>query len=133
MNQKLINIRAKFELLKSRDYNYQLFGASTHKYKFHPVKEENELSAFERSNNIKLPDEYREFLKFFGNGAAGPYYGIEPIENSLFESLDYKDSGNIIDPSKEFPFTEAWNMDLGDEDNEEAYFALKEAVYYDKK
>jgi hypothetical protein len=48
---------------------------------------EADLTAFERSHAILLPDDYRQFLLLAGDGGAGPYYGIEPLSewNHWFE------------------------------------------------
>jgi hypothetical protein len=40
---------------------------------------EAELVSFEQRNGLGLPVEYREFLLVFGNGGAGPNYGIMPL------------------------------------------------------
>lgn len=35
---------------------------------------------YENKYNIKLPEEYIFFLTQVGNGGAGPYYGLYPLE-----------------------------------------------------
>jgi hypothetical protein len=34
------------------------------------------LAAFESTNRIGLPNDYRQFLAMIGNGGAGPFYGL---------------------------------------------------------
>ena len=45
-----------------------------------PPLSQEQLVAFETHFDIDLPEGYRDFLFEVGNGGAGPYYGILPIE-----------------------------------------------------
>lgn len=114
------------------DREFNAFGSIHHKYQLNKTITEVELVKFENIHRISLPKEYREFLKHIGNGGAGPYYGLEPLENGRFADLDYKSEENLIDLSKPFPHTEQWNLDLGEQtdDNEEEY-RKKEDEYFD--
>lgn len=125
--KQMKRIRLKFGQLKKLDKNFESFGSAKHRYKLNRTVSESELTDFERSNNINLPIEYREFLMCIGNGGAGPYYGLEPLENGRFVDLGYKDSDELIDLSKPFPHTEHWNLDSGEitDENEEEYFNNK--------
>jgi hypothetical protein len=38
--------------------------------------QKSELAAFESTNRIGLPNDYRQFLAMIGNGGAGPFYGL---------------------------------------------------------
>lgn len=112
-----------------------MFGSKQHKYLFNKTKSENEVIDFEKRNKIKLPIDYRGFLLEIGNGGAGPYYGLEPIENGLFSDLDYKHKSDLNDLSKPFPHTEHWNLDFGEvtEENEDEYLEQKDEEYYQNK
>lgn len=57
-------------------------GAETHRYELNPPIEEQVLLDFEAEHGVRLPEEYRTFLLYAGNGGAGPYYGIAPFEKS---------------------------------------------------
>jgi hypothetical protein len=57
-----------------------------------------------------LPADYVKFITTIGNGGVGPYYGLEPLENSLFDSLDYKNPESLLNPAKPFLYTEPWNL-----------------------
>lgn len=131
LNSQIAQILSKVNNLKMKDPFFQVFGASTHQYNFNPTKSDEELQAFEERFNIHLPLEYRCFFKVVGNGGGGPYYGVEPLENSLFLSLDYPDTNFINNPSLKFLFTDAWNMDMGDSDEEG--FEEREKEYFDTK
>lgn len=41
------------------------------------------IAAFENKHGVSLPSEYRDFLKFAGNGGAGADYGIIPLELAI--------------------------------------------------
>ncbi len=66
-------------------------------------------------------------MKQLGNGGAGPYYGLEPIENGKYVDLDYKDDKNLIDLSKPFPFTEHWYVEF-EEFTDENYDEIDELM-----
>ncbi|MFI5148246.1 MAG: SMI1/KNR4 family protein [Bacteroidia bacterium] len=120
----LQRIKSKLSDLKKLDGEYALFGAHKHKYVLNPPCTEKQVSDFELKNKIKLPEGYRDFLLVIGNGGSGPYYGLEPLENGLFADLDYKSPDRLNDLSKEFPFTDKWNMN---------FRGLGEAEYSKKK
>lgn len=56
------------------------------------------MSAFESTNRILLPDDYRRFLSVVCNGLAGPFYGLTPL------------SVGCRDLSRPFPLTKATSM-----------------------
>ncbi|MEG4089545.1 SMI1/KNR4 family protein [Microcoleus sp. Pol12B4] len=85
------------ERLRQADKNLRVFGTNFHQYKQGPTLAEAELQSFEQEHQVKLPEDYRLFLKEIGNGGAGPFYGLEPLE----EAAQYRDL------SKPFPFTKA--------------------------
>lgn len=123
MEIQISKIIKKLESLKKKDTQFATFGSETHQYKLNETKSENELLEFEERYGIKLPGGYREFLKRVGNGGAGPYYGLEPLENSMSDDLDRPTDNEWIDPSKPFKFVEAWNENEETDFNEEEYFS----------
>lgn len=38
------------------------------------------VSSFELEHGVRLPDGYRDFLTRLGNGGAGPYHGLLPLD-----------------------------------------------------
>lgn len=107
-------IKVKLKLARKRDSNFELFGASSHKYKLGPPLCEEEVRAFEKKRNITLPSCYRAFITHLGNGGpgkyggAGPNYGIYPLgttEPSPDILPDYLSKAAIIYP--DLPF-EKW-------------------------
>lgn len=124
---QLARIKTKLKELKRVDKGYSVFGAEKHRYKLNRRLEEKTLVNFEKKFKIKLPQGYRSFLKELGNGGAGPYYGLEPLENGRYAGLHYKDCEDLINPSLPFFHTEAWNFpeDEFTEANEPEYFNNK--------
>jgi hypothetical protein len=82
-----------------------VFASDAHRYKVLEPVSEREIAAFERQHKLKLPLEYRAFLKGFGAGGAGPDYGIYEFSDLYV--------GNV---AERFPRTETreWPEDPDD-------------------
>ena len=80
----------KFWVSKAReaDPELKLFGASKHKYQFAAPVSLTEVRAFEQKHDIKLPENYVRVLTELGNGGAGPYYGLYPLDKILNTFVD---------------------------------------------
>ena len=83
--------------LRERDKRFRVFGSSSHKYISGPKLREAHLKKFEQEHCIRLPEDLRLFLQRIGNGGAGPFYGLEPLDKAA----------QYGDLSKPFPFTQA--------------------------
>ena len=126
-------IQSKLSELKVLDKKLKVFGASGHKYNLNEKLRNEQIIAFEEQHSLVLPDEYKVFLKNVGNGGAGPYYGLEPLEDSLFSDLDYKREGEFVKPSLPFPFTEPWNIEFDGSDEDRAAYEKHENEYFSEK
>jgi hypothetical protein len=106
----------KIEQLRSMDAALKLFGAGTHRYRFNPPLEPEAVAAFEASQALRLPEDYREFILNVGNGGAGPCYGIYPLlpEGSIHHGWSNKDHARI-DLSVPFPHAGDWDAAWLDE------------------
>jgi hypothetical protein len=71
-------ILAKLAAVRRR--GYASFGSEKHRFKLNPPLAEATIAAFEKQHTVQLPNDYRLFLAAAGNGGAGPYYGILPLE-----------------------------------------------------
>jgi Leucine-rich repeat (LRR) protein len=102
MNQNRLNqIHEKLLKLKEQDKEFKIFGSSAyaaidngHHYQLNPTLSEVDLSVFESTNQIELPEEYRAFLNQIANGGAGPYYGLYSLEKGIEEATDYSTDEN---------------------------------------
>lgn len=68
--------------LRRLDRRCVAFGASAHRYSFGRPLDEDDLAAYERRSEIRLPPSYRAFLTAVGNGGAGPHYGVPALDTS---------------------------------------------------
>jgi len=67
--------------LRDADPGRRVFGSAQHGYSLGPPLSEVELAAFESSNGVALPEDYRCFLRTLGIGGAGPFYGLERLDS----------------------------------------------------
>ena len=80
------------EQAKAKDPDFARFGAYSHQYKLAAPASEETIQEFEEQQGIRLPEEYRDFLMFIGNGGAGPYYGLYGLETQKKELHDSRGS-----------------------------------------
>lgn len=74
------HLREVVERAGKADPMRRVFGAQKHQYCLNPVVSREEVERFEARYNVKLPPEYVFFITQVGNGGAGPYYGLYPLE-----------------------------------------------------
>ncbi len=92
MSQKMeINYKITWESLKNRvlalkakDKDFKVFGSNHHQYQAGNCLTEAEILAFEEQYKIRLPEDYRAYLQYFGNGGVGKDYGIIPLQRTVF-------------------------------------------------
>jgi SMI1 / KNR4 family (SUKH-1) len=125
MNNQLNNIKDKLELLRQLDTNLKVFGSEKHGYILNPTVPPDTITQFEAKHKVNLPSEYVAFLTTIGNGGTGPFYGLEPFENCIFDDLDFKREDGLLNPSKPFLHTDAWNIEfeptVSEDENEKEY------------
>lgn len=105
--KRIVELHEKLQRLKESDTELCIFGAKGqqwgHGYAFHPVSEE-ELLLWETDCSLKLPEEYRDYLKLVGYG-TGPGYGLlSPVESRKL----YQQIYNSISYYVEFADTGGW-------------------------
>jgi hypothetical protein len=111
VNSRIQTLARKLELLRQKDTAYSIFGSRPlfggHGYQLNPALSENEVLTFERLHQIRLPDDYRDFLTTIGNGGAGPGNGLESLSSDLGNGL-------LALP---FPHVSAWNFSILSDDD----------------
>lgn len=126
--QQANRILAKLEKARKVDKNFQVFGASSHKYRIGKPLTIKEITQFETRYNVILPDCYKTFLLKIGHGylsklnivlskigispvsdkqtelsAAGPFYGIyslgEYVDELMYFPERYLKNPAVLTPS----------------------------------
>src|SRR5688572_5955662 len=77
----IADLRRLLDQLRGADRRRRVFGSKQHGYRLGRTLTEAELAAFEASHSITLPQDYHIFLATIGNGGAGPFYGLEPLDS----------------------------------------------------
>lgn len=72
----LEEVRALLEKARTADAECKQFGAKHHQYKLNPPASLEEVEVFEESVGVTLPEDYRNFLLYAGNGGAGPFLSL---------------------------------------------------------
>ncbi len=128
LDKRLNRVEEKILRLKKADPTYSFFGSKYHKYSLNPTLSEASISFFENTHRIRLPLDYRCFVRFLGDGGAGPFYGLGQLANGIFVDMDNRGS-HVIDLSEPFAHTRAWNLACEDFEDHEAY----EREYFDDR
>ncbi|MGC4121833.1 MAG: SMI1/KNR4 family protein [Myxococcales bacterium] len=88
-------LRARLVRLSSLDSGLERFGAQNHHYRLGPVATEAELAEFEAGHGVKLPAEYRDYLREVSDGGAGPFYGLFSLESGLEAAKEFAPDGAL--------------------------------------
>lgn len=104
-------VAEKLKRLRASEAN--IFGATYHRFLLNAPLAGRDMTEFESKYQIVLPLEYRDFLTQFGNGGAGPYYGVFPLGfmDGSGQNLKRWEEGDgfIGILSEPFPLREVWN------------------------
>jgi hypothetical protein len=73
-------IFGSLQRLAAADATVLRFGAATHRYRRGVPISESRLAEIEAAGQVRLPEDYRDFLLEFGDGGAGPYYGLVALD-----------------------------------------------------
>lgn len=102
-------VHARLQELAKKDRRRKVFGAGSHNYRLNPPIDAEIVATFESQHGILLPEDYRRFLTEFGNGGAGPFYGLFPFGGD--DNGPWAVAGLVGDVGQPFPHTESWNLD----------------------
>lgn len=76
-------IEAVLRQARRWDMDFPLFGSHSHAHLFRPPLPEEDAAAWEDLMELRLPQDYRQYLAHLGNGGAGPAYGLAPFRCPL--------------------------------------------------
>jgi hypothetical protein len=102
--ERLTVIMRKLVYLREVDGERRIEGAVRHKYVLHAPLMEHQVQQFEIDHGVALPEAYRTFLTFVGNGGAGPFSGLLPLEEGIRE-FGLRNDPQLL--SRSFPIGEA--------------------------
>ena len=101
-------ILGRLEKLSKLDKDRSVFGSNAHNYKLNSPLGISEIKEFENQHGISLPRDYRSFIASFGNGGAGPGYGLFPFGRD--DEGRWEETLSLGDPGNPFPHKDAWNL-----------------------
>jgi hypothetical protein len=80
--RRMRQVKEKLELIRARGWQHyeKNFGVASHRFEMNPPLDRGALREFEKKHAVTIPADYRAFLLEVGNGGAGPYYGLFPLE-----------------------------------------------------
>lgn len=107
------SLKQRLDLLIAQDSEMETFGASgyqdCHQFRLGKPLTEEAISEFESIYTVRLPEEYRAFLKHVGNGGAGPGFGVEPLSSAAPNGGESQGERSL---AAQFPYTRAVRIDL---------------------
>lgn len=74
-------VREALAQLAAADPRRVCFGASAHGYRLRPPLSQARMEELEQAAGVRLPDDYRDFVLELGDGGAGPYHGLWPLDD----------------------------------------------------
>jgi len=81
------SVSDRLEMLRQLDAGCKLvFGANRHRYDVLPVCTDSVIEEYEQSQGVTLHENYRNYLKYFGCGGAGPGYGIDRFPDKVWQT-----------------------------------------------
>ena len=120
-------IKEKLTELRERDTKLWVADANMHEYQLSPPLSEEVIANWEARAEVKLPEEYRLFLRELGEGSAGPGFGMRKLtETNLTPYL--KEPFPLVEP-----FLGLESIDTSKLDREQEWEAYKKfAAEWDK-
>jgi SMI1 / KNR4 family (SUKH-1) len=97
LDQQIAEVAETLRQLQAEDTRLRVFGSPAHGYRLNPPLSDGDIRTFEAAHGIRLPEDYRLFLRRVGDGGPGPAYGLETLERAAAE----------CDPRLPFPFEQA--------------------------
>ncbi|MCP4441127.1 MAG: hypothetical protein GY810_19555 [Aureispira sp.] len=89
-------LKDKIERLRSLDQHCLIFGAANHTYDLQECLREEDIKTFENTHKVQLPIDYRNFVRYVGNGGVGPYQGMFGLVHSSHIQQPFKGEWTLI-------------------------------------
>jgi hypothetical protein len=98
--------------LRAADRSLSLPGASSHRYANNPPLSETQVREFEEQFEVRLPEDYREYLLSVGNGGAGPDFGVFRLgfHADGHDRVRWEQGRDVGTLSAPFPLSQPWNL-----------------------
>ncbi len=114
-HDRLHHIRDKLDRLRRDGWKQHAhqFRVEAHRFLLSPPLDEGQVQAFESEHGIRLPADYRAFLRSVGEAGAGPYYGLLPL--ARWDDLADRPAGHLAQPSPLVPgcrYGDDWDEQL---------------------
>lgn len=87
MSELTDTVREAVALFAARDPQLARFGARRHAYRFRAPLAAARMGELEAAANVRFPDDYREHVTALGDGGAGPYHGLLPLDHPVQRRL----------------------------------------------
>jgi hypothetical protein len=87
MSELTDTVREAVALFAAGDRELARFGARRHGYRFRAPLAAARVDEIEHDANVRFPDDYREHLTSLGDGGAGPYHGLLPLDHPVQRRL----------------------------------------------
>jgi hypothetical protein len=94
VDEQIAELAETLRQLSAEDTRLRIFGSPWHRYRLNPPLSEGEIQAFEADHGIRLPEDYRLFLRRVGDGGPGPGYGLATLARAAA----------VGNPRSPFPF-----------------------------
>jgi hypothetical protein len=83
VSEFVATLRETLAHLAGHDPHLARFGAHRHGYRLAPPLAAERLAAIEAELGVRFPDDYREHVTLAGDGGAGPYHGLMPLDHPI--------------------------------------------------
>ncbi|MET8825326.1 SMI1/KNR4 family protein [Streptomyces sp. NPDC004610] len=99
-DQLWVGIRDRVEALRDRPGSGTVFGMQGHGWVLDGTLSAAELAELESWLGVRLPEEYRGFLREVGAGGAGPSYGVFPVRREEGRWAWDGDGGDLTETAR---------------------------------
>ncbi|NUS54571.1 MAG: SMI1/KNR4 family protein [Streptomycetaceae bacterium] len=96
MDTRIPRLRRKLARVPYVPWRSRSFGEERHRFRLGPRLSDAEVAAFETEHHVELHSAYRDFLLAMGGSGASPFYGLLPLEDCGFFTMDPREPGTHL-------------------------------------